>query len=322
MLILLHPRFHAVKNRLTRLKKGDGLKTAVLALLGVAFWAFMFVVSYRVLSYFRTVEGLGDLLALRLLSMVLLTFFSILVFSNVVTSLSTFYLSGELDILHSSPIRIESIYRAKFIETMIDSSWMTLIYGLPVFIAYGVVFKAGAAYFAGLLLTIVPFLIIPAAIGIIVTMLLVSAFPARRARDILVLLGLLIFVVLYILFRMLRPESLVDPDAFPTLVQYLTAMRGPVSPLLPSSWASDALAPLLRKNARRRPLLPAHALEHGPRRHRHRRVGLRQDLLRRLVPVAGRQKGEDIPLAGGGPVLPPCRPAFPRHDAGDRAEGH
>jgi ABC-2 type transport system permease protein len=249
MLILLHPRYHAVKNRLTRLKKGDGLKTSIIALLGVAFWAFMFIVSYRVLSYFRTVEGLGDLLALRLLSMVLLTFFSILIFSNVVTALSTFYLSGELDILHSSPIRIESIYRAKFIETLIDSSWMTLIYGLPVFIAYGAVFKAGYFYFAGLLFTIVPFLIIPAAIGIIVTMLLVSAFPARRARDILVLLGLLLFVFLYILFRMLRPEQLVDPDAFPTLVQYLTAMRGPVSPLLPSSWASDALEPLLKKNA-------------------------------------------------------------------------
>jgi len=246
MFILLHPRFHAVKNRLTRLKKGDGLKTVILALLGLAFWAFLFIVAYRVLTYFRTVEGLGDLLALRLLSMVLLTFFSILVFSNIVTALSTFYLSGELDILHSSPVRIENIYRAKFIETLIDSSWMTLIYGLPVFIAYGAVFKAGAAYYAGFLLTIVPFLIIPAAIGIIVTMLLVSAFPARRARDVLVLLGLLFFVVLYILFRMLRPEKLVDPDAFPTLVSYLTAMRGPVSPLFPSSWASDALSPLLK----------------------------------------------------------------------------
>ena len=248
MFILLHPRYHAIKNRLTGLKKGDGLKTVILALLGLAFWAFMFIVAYRVLSYFRTVEGLGDLLALRLLSMVLLTFFSILVFSNIVTSLSTFYLSGELEILHSSPVRIESIYRAKFFETLIDSSWMTLIYGLPVFIAYGAVFKAGAAYYAGFLLTIVPFLIIPAAIGIVATMLLVSAFPARRARDVLVLLGLLFFVVLYILFRMLRPEKLVDPDAFPTLVSYLTAMRGPVTPLFPSSWASDALSPLLKGN--------------------------------------------------------------------------
>jgi ABC-2 type transport system permease protein len=246
MFTLLLPRYHMIRNRFTRLAPGDGFKSVILAVLGIAFWVFMFTVSYRVLSYFRSVEGLGDLLALRLLSMVLLTFFSILVFSNIVTSLSTYYLSGELEILHAAPVRIESIYRAKFVETLMDSSWMTIIYGLPVFIAYGAVFKAGSAYYAGLLLTLVPFIVIPAALGIVVTMLLVSAFPARRARDILVLLGLLFFVVIYVLFRMLRPERLVDPDAFPTLVQYLTAMRGPVSPLVPSSWMSDALAPLLR----------------------------------------------------------------------------
>ena len=244
--LLLAPRYHAVKNSLNRLAPGDGLKTAVLFLLGLGFWAFMFGVSYKVLTYFRTIEGLGDLLALRLLSMILLTFFSILLFSNIVTSLSTFYLSGELGILLSSPVKIENIYRAKFIETIVDSSWMTLIYGLPVFISYGTVFKVTAAYYFGLVLTIIPFLIIPAGIGIIVTMLLVNAFPARRAKDILVLIGLLFFVVMYILFRMLRPEKLVDPDAFPTLVQYLTAMRAPVSPLLPSNWATETLSPLLR----------------------------------------------------------------------------
>jgi ABC-2 type transport system permease protein len=179
--------------------------------------------------------------------MILLTFFSILVFSNIVTSLSTFYLSGELDILLSSPVKIQSIYRAKFIETIVDSSWMTLIYGLPVFIAYGTVFKAPFAYYLELVLTIIPFLIIPAGIGIIVTMLLVNTFPARRTKDILVLLGLLFFVVMYILFRMLKPEKLVDPDTFPSLIQYLTAMRAPVTPLLPSFWATETLSPLLRQ---------------------------------------------------------------------------
>ncbi len=247
MLLLLTPRYHAIKNRLTRLAPGDGLKTTVLGLLGLGFWAFMYGISFKVLSYFRTIEGLGDLLALRLLSMVLLTFFSILVFSNIVTSLSTFYLSGELDILHSVPIRTENIFRAKFIETIIDSSWMTLIYGLPVFIAYGMAFKASVLYYLGLVLTIIPFLIIPAGIGIMVTMLLVNAFPARRAKDVLVLLSLVFFMVLYILLRMLKPEKLVDPDTFPSLVQYLTAMRAPVSPLLPSFWATETLSPLLRK---------------------------------------------------------------------------
>ena len=247
MLLLLTPRYNAIRNRLTRLAPGDRLKIAVLSLLGLGFWAFLYTVSYKVLTYFRTIEGLGDLLALRLLSMILLTFFSILVFSNVVASLSTYYLSGELEILLSAPIKIENIYRAKYIETLIDSSWMTLIYSLPFFLAYGMVFKASFAYYGGLLLTIIPFLMIPASIGILITMLLVNAFPARRAKDIIVILGILSFVVLYILFRTLRPEKLVDPDTFPSLIQYLTAMRAPVSPLLPSTWATETLSPLLRK---------------------------------------------------------------------------
>ena len=174
MILLLTPRYDAIKNRLTRLAPGDGLKTAVLGLLGLAFWVFLFGISFKVITYFRTIEGLGDLLALRLLSMILLTFFSILVFSNIVTSLSTFYLSGELELLLSAPVKIEDIYRAKFIETIADSSWMTLIYGLPVFIAYGAAFKASFAYYLGLILTFIPFLIIPAAMGILVTMLLVK----------------------------------------------------------------------------------------------------------------------------------------------------
>lgn len=249
MLFLLVPRYQAVKNRFTRLKSGDGLRTLALSGLGIGFWALMYGVSFRVLSYFRTIEGLGDLLALRLLSMVLLTFFSLLLFSNVVTSLSTFYLSGELSILHAAPVRREGMYRAKFTETLVDSSWMTLIYGFPVFIAYGAVFHAPLTYYIGLFAAIVPFLIIPAVLGILFTMFLVNAFPARRAKDIIVLLGLLFFIALYVLFRFLRPEKLVDPDTFPTLVQYLTAMRGPATPFLPSAWASETLAPLLRGTA-------------------------------------------------------------------------
>lgn len=248
MLVLLAPRYHALKNRFARLAPQDGLKTAVIFILGALFWVFMFTVSVRVLTYFRGVEGLGDLLALRLLSMIMLTFFSILLFSNIITALSTFYISGELSILLSAPVRMEEIFRAKFMETIFDSSWMAMIYGFPVFVAYGAVFETTHGYYTAVVAVLIPFLMIAAAVGIIITMLLVNAFPARRAKDILVLLGLLSFVLLYILFRFLQPERLVDPDAFPTLVQYLTAMRAPLSPFLPSSWATEALTPFLKKS--------------------------------------------------------------------------
>ena len=64
--LLLTPRFNAIKHRLTRHAPGDGLKTVVFVLLWLGFWTFLFGISYRVLSYFRTIEGLDELLALRL----------------------------------------------------------------------------------------------------------------------------------------------------------------------------------------------------------------------------------------------------------------
>jgi len=86
---------------------------------------------------------------------------------------------------------------------------------------------------------------IPAAAGIAVTMTLVLVLPARRMKDILFVLGLLAFVVLFVLFRMLRPEQLVDPDAAEGLLGHLATLRAPSNVFLPPHWAAEALAPFL-----------------------------------------------------------------------------
>jgi ABC-2 type transport system permease protein len=48
---------------------------------------------------------------------------------------------------------------------------------------------------------------------------------------------------------MLRPERLVDPEAFSTIFVYLNAMRTPTSPYLPSTWALDGVMGMLRENS-------------------------------------------------------------------------
>ena len=64
----------------------------VFGALGVGFWVAIFIFFYRVLRYFLSVPDFGPVLTYKLLSMVLLTFFSILLFSNIITALSTFFL--------------------------------------------------------------------------------------------------------------------------------------------------------------------------------------------------------------------------------------
>ena len=81
VITLLKPRFLSFKNKGFLINNTGGqYKLVVFGTLGVVFWGGIFVVSLRVLGYFEGIEGIGDILAFKLLSMVLITFFSLLIF--------------------------------------------------------------------------------------------------------------------------------------------------------------------------------------------------------------------------------------------------
>ncbi|HEX7408471.1 MAG TPA: hypothetical protein VF515_12580 [Candidatus Binatia bacterium] len=244
--LLLSPRWRAARNQARRLDRREKTLLACFGALGVGFWVAIFVFFYRVLRYFLSVPDFGPVLTYKLLSMVLLTFFSILLFSNIITALSTFFLSSELARLVAAPLSRSTLFYARFGETIIESSWMVLAFAVPAFLAYGIAHRAGPLFYLATVVTLPPFLVIAAAIGIAVTGILVNVFPARRTRDILVLLSVVMVAVLYMLFRMLQPERLVNPEAFASFVQFLVAMQTPSSPFLPSTWAAEILHPLLK----------------------------------------------------------------------------
>src|SRR5206468_9278096 len=85
-----------------------------------------------------------------------------------------------------------------------------------------------------------PFVIIPAVVGSAITMILVNVFPARRTRDILSVIAVLTAGGVVLLFRLVRPERLARPEGFRSLVDFVTVLRTPTSPFLPSEWAQHA----------------------------------------------------------------------------------
>ncbi len=96
------------------------------------------------------------------------------------------------------------------------------------------------------MLTTVPFAVIPVAAGTLVTLLLVNTFPARRARDLLMLMGLLFAASLVILLRFIRPEQLLKVESLPDLTDFFATLQSPITPLLPSFWAGETLFASLR----------------------------------------------------------------------------
>ncbi len=243
ILTLVRPRALSFKNgALFRGNKQGGLlKLLLLGGIGLAFWGAIFAVSFRVLHYFKSVEELGNLLAFKLLSMILITLMSLLIFSSILTSLSKLFLSKDLNLVHAMPVATYRIFLARWIESTLDSSWMVVIYLLPVFLAYGIVFDAGLFYYLTVGSAILSLAVIASCLSAMIVVSAVVLIPANRIRNVFVFLGLLLFIILFIAFRLLRPERLVNPEVFSTALMYLSALRTPNLPYLPSSWAFDSI---------------------------------------------------------------------------------
>ena len=238
---LLRPKWLTARARARSGERGRGLRIAVLGTLGAIFWAMVFAGLYRLLAYFKGIPEIGPLLAGKLLGLLLLSFMGILLLSNVITALSSYFLARDLDLLVSAPVDWLKLYAAKLVETMLHSSWMVVLLSIPIFAAYGIAYDGGLLYPLIALAVFLPFLIVPSVLGSAATLLLVNIFPARRTRDILSVIAVFAAAGIVLLFRMLQPEQLARPEGYGSLTDFIALLRGPTNAFLPSEWAQGAL---------------------------------------------------------------------------------
>src|SRR5205814_872043 len=104
----------------------------------------------------------------------------------------------------------------------------------------------GVLFIPYAVLTILPMLLLPAVLGAALTLILVNVFPARRTRDLLSLIAIGAAGGVIMLFRIIRPEQLARPEGFRNLLDFITVLRTPTSPFLPSEWATKAIMGFLR----------------------------------------------------------------------------
>ncbi|MEP6571356.1 MAG: hypothetical protein ABJD11_01630 [Gemmatimonadota bacterium] len=249
LVTILTPKWRSALARLREERSGEGVKFLLLAVAGFGFWLAVFGIFYRVLNYVHEQQEIGAALAAKILGIILLSFASLLLLSNVITALSSFFLAKDLDILVSAPVDWLRFYLAKLGETLLHSSWMVVLISAPIFTAYGIVFGGGLLFPVVVAAALVPFLVLPAVIGSAVTLILVNIFPARRARDLLGLIAMGALAGCVLLFRVVRPEQLARPDGAANLVGYLTALKTPTSPFLPSEWAARMIMNWLLRSA-------------------------------------------------------------------------
>lgn len=243
---VLAPQLLGLRNQLRHLDRaGRGKLIITLIFIGLV-WVGLYLGLRFFLLKLHSVELLGPYLVDRLLSVLLLSFSGLLMLSNIVSSLGVFYLAEDLPLVHALPVSSLRLYYTRFVYNLVASSWMVVVFGLPVLMAYASVNDAGPAYFPVVAVTGLGFVLIPASLGVVVTTILVNIFPARKARDVLIVLGALFLGAAWFLFRAMRPERLVDPAGFADVTAFLAALALPQQGLLPSTWASQAISAAIR----------------------------------------------------------------------------
>ena len=238
---LLLPTFWASRNRARRREKGDLLRGILFGGVGLGVMGALFFGAFWVTWQAAQYAELGDYLIRIGLSWLFLTFLSFLAFSGVVAALSTFFLSDDLRLVLAAPVAATRLFQARFVRTVAQAGWMVVVFLVPVLAGIATAKCVSPLFVFTALATTAPFVVIPIAIGCAVTLMLVNVFPARRARDILMLMGLVFAISIVLLLRFIQPERLLRVESMPEVTAFFATLQSPITPMLPSFWAGEAL---------------------------------------------------------------------------------
>jgi len=238
---LLLPWVWSSRNRLRRREPGDLLRASLVGGIGIGVCAALFAGSFWVTRQLLAYAEFGDYLLRLGLSWLFLTFLAFLAFSGVVTAFSTFFLADDLRLLLTAPIASGRLFLARFTRTVGQASWMVVMFLTPVLLGVGAARCAPVAFYAAGVLIVAPFAMIPVAAGTGATLLLVNVLPARRARDLLALVGIGFAAALVLILRFIQPERLLRVESLPDIADFFATLQSPLTPLLPSFWAGELL---------------------------------------------------------------------------------
>lgn len=235
---LFHLRYLFLKNQVVHPSSEKWSRWGLILLLGGLFSWANYAFFYRMIRYLDELPlKVGEELIFQLLNVIFLTLLVMVLFSSIVASLSIFYISSDLDFLHSQPVSKGSIIRVRFVQTLINATWVVWIFALPIFIAYGNYFHVGSGYYYYLFGSLLPFVTIPALMGVLGIMVLMRYFPTDKAYQVLSFLGLFFLAGLIMFFRFLSPEKFFNKKVSDeSIMAFVESLKMPEFGFLPNSW--------------------------------------------------------------------------------------
>ncbi len=181
-------------------------------------------------------------------SIIFLIIFVVQIINAFIVTLNTYYQTKELEILFISPIDRTAVFFSKLFETHLKTSWMLVVFGLPLLISAGLMFKANVFYYIYSLVIFIMFSTIPVNIGIAAAIFAAGIFSIKKMKKFIVTFLIVTAAAAVTIVRLIKPERFINPELFATLALFINEIQTPSFILLPNRWISEAIFNFLNKN--------------------------------------------------------------------------
>ncbi len=225
------------------IRQRSRLWAGVIGVFLVGYAVMAYLLFFQGLSFLNRFPGLGGLLVERLLFLLFACLFGLLLLSNLVISYSNFFRNREADFLLPLPIAPETIFRWKFIESVMLASWAFLFLIAPLLLAYGRVHRVDWHFYPMIGFLVALFIVLPGVAGSWFALLLARHLDRRLFQAVLV--GGVTLVVGLFFWRTqptaVTEEMLLENRVLVVIDRLLDNTRLVQFPFLPSYWLGSAV---------------------------------------------------------------------------------
>lgn len=239
--LFLWLHWRSFRARAAKSRRDSPMLGYILAAFIIGYLVCGFVLFRGGLTYIYKFPLIGSLLAERVLYLIFGFFFMMLVVSNLIIGYTTLFKNSEAQWFLSMPVRHRDVYRWKFLEALVVSSWALIFLSAPMLAAYGVVNAVPWYFYIQVALGYIPFVIIPAVLGSWIILFLVRVLSSRWVKRVLIVAGiaLLVGIVLSV-----KPVTETEASGVSEAMLFPKLMRGTrlaTNIYLPSSWLAEAV---------------------------------------------------------------------------------
>lgn len=256
LITLLKPKIFSLKNRTIQQLKTSFVNKDVLTAIFACFLIFsIYSTQNAFINKILESQSLQMEILASALSLTFAGFFMILIFYNTIISISSIYMSEEINLILSLPISKFQFFCAKLVEVLTTSSWFFSLLIIPTLFAYYHTLNLPMTFIFSSFLLLLLLLLIASSIGIIITTLFVNIIPPQRIKDVIIVVFFLVSCYLLSIDQEIRQKSLVENhSSFDQITEFLSGDKSLRPVWLPTTWMTNILSAYILKTNELLPL--------------------------------------------------------------------